>query len=231
MRYKSRAGFTLIELLVAISILAIVAVLGWRGLDSIVRSRNALNSELEETRSLQLTFAQLQSDCSQAISLTLYPNLQGGRALWIDSQQLIMMRTVNVEDQAPAVQVVTYRLDNGNLTRSESVGTRDLTQLSQLVNAAKFPSDQQSLIVMQKKIANLTFRGYPDLSFVAGSDVNAAAVAGAAASASSPAGISAPPQISSLVSNQSKTTTGLEVTLQLQGHDQSMVKIFILGGA
>ena len=33
------AGFTLIELLVAIGILAMVAVLGWRGLDSIVRSR------------------------------------------------------------------------------------------------------------------------------------------------------------------------------------------------
>jgi len=33
---RRRAGFTLIELLVAISVLAVVAVLGWRGLDGIV---------------------------------------------------------------------------------------------------------------------------------------------------------------------------------------------------
>jgi general secretion pathway protein J len=37
-RMGERGGFTLVELLVAISILAIVAVLGWRGLDGIIRA-------------------------------------------------------------------------------------------------------------------------------------------------------------------------------------------------
>jgi general secretion pathway protein J len=36
---RRQRGLTLIELLVAISVLAFVAVLGWRGLDSIVRAR------------------------------------------------------------------------------------------------------------------------------------------------------------------------------------------------
>jgi general secretion pathway protein J len=40
-RSAAPRGFTLIELLVAITILAIVAVLGWRGLDGIVRARVA----------------------------------------------------------------------------------------------------------------------------------------------------------------------------------------------
>jgi general secretion pathway protein J len=228
MHYKHRCGFTLIELLVAISILAIVAVLGWRGLDSIVRSRNALTAELEQTRSLQLTFAQLQSDCTQAISLALYPNLPGGRALWIEPQLLVLMRTVYAEDQAPAVQVVTYRLDNDNLIRSESASTRDLSQLSALVNAARIFSDQQSQIVMQKHISSLNFRGYPEFSVV---DGNAAVGTTVVPSANPAAGTSALPAVSSLVSNQSKTTLGLQVTLQLAGHEQSMVKIFILGGA
>ncbi len=42
--HKRRHGFTLVELLVAISILAILAVLGWRGLDSIVRARIGLTA-------------------------------------------------------------------------------------------------------------------------------------------------------------------------------------------
>src|SRR6476660_7000846 len=54
-----KRGFTLIELLVAISVMAIVAVLGWRGLDSIVRARVALNADLDHTRGLQLAFAQM----------------------------------------------------------------------------------------------------------------------------------------------------------------------------
>ncbi|MFL6716736.1 MAG: type II secretion system protein J, partial [Burkholderiaceae bacterium] len=47
---RSQRGLTLIELLIAITVLAVVAVLGWRGLDSIVRSRIALTAEMERTR-------------------------------------------------------------------------------------------------------------------------------------------------------------------------------------
>ena len=62
-RNHSAGGFTLIELLVAIGILAMVAVLGWRGLDSIMRSREVLTGQLEQARGMQLAFAQMQSDC------------------------------------------------------------------------------------------------------------------------------------------------------------------------
>lgn len=62
---KNARGFTLIELLVAITVLAIVAVLGWRGLDGIVRSREQLTQNMEQTRGTQLTFAQMQSDLEQ----------------------------------------------------------------------------------------------------------------------------------------------------------------------
>ena len=67
MRFRTHTmGLTLVELLVAISVLGIVATLGWRGLDSITRARASLNRELEQARGLQLAFAQLQTDCANA---------------------------------------------------------------------------------------------------------------------------------------------------------------------
>src|SRR5450830_1177753 len=68
---KSSSGFTLVEMIIAITILAMVAILGWRGLDGIVRSRIALTTEMEQTRGMQLTFAQLQSDCAQLAPVSL----------------------------------------------------------------------------------------------------------------------------------------------------------------
>ena len=54
---NASSGFTLVEMIIAITILVIVAILGWRGLDGIFRSRIALISEMEQPRGMQLTFA------------------------------------------------------------------------------------------------------------------------------------------------------------------------------
>src|SRR5471032_421874 len=79
LRSSSRNGFTLVELLVAIGVLAMVAVLGWRGLDSIVRSREVLTSQLEQARGMQLAFAQMQSDCDHLAGAGPNNNLLNGR--------------------------------------------------------------------------------------------------------------------------------------------------------
>jgi len=240
---KSTRGFTLIELLVAISILAIVAVLGYRGLESIVRSRTALTSELEQTRGLQLTFAQLQSDCAQNVNPFNYPNLPEGRSSWIEPQRFILIRNVFSDDQAPAMEVVTYRIVNDNLTRFESISTRDLTVLTQLLDQARNPPDKQVEIVMQKNVLNLEFTGYPDSSLTgsANSPNPVPAVPAAPAAASAPAvganGTASQPVSNAPVNNGvqnvnlAKVTTGLQVSLQLKNHDQNMLKIFILGGS
>ena len=46
---KSR-GFTLLELLVAITVLSIVSVIAWRGLDSLVMTRERLEPEADDVR-------------------------------------------------------------------------------------------------------------------------------------------------------------------------------------
>ena len=55
-------GFTLIELLVAISIMALVAVLSWRGLDGMARAQAQTSQRADEVLTLQSGLAQWKVD-------------------------------------------------------------------------------------------------------------------------------------------------------------------------
>ena len=201
-----RRGFTLVELLVAISILAIVAVLGWRGLDSIIRARTSLNDDLAETRGLQLAFAQMQSDCSQIATAA---NIGNRPPLLAEEGRLTLVRMVFAENQPSRVQVVAYRLRDGALTRRESVATRDLKELDVAWAAALGDTDPASAVVLHSSIGDMAIR-----TWVAGTGWR---VPGQAV----PVG-QAP---------DGQTETGVEVALQLRGRPTSLTKVFLLGAA
>ncbi|MGI4814690.1 MAG: PulJ/GspJ family protein, partial [Janthinobacterium lividum] len=59
-------GFTLIELLIAITILAVIAVLCWRGLDQIIRAREVISRDMDDERVVVQLFSQLGSDLQRA---------------------------------------------------------------------------------------------------------------------------------------------------------------------
>lgn len=55
-------GFTLIELLVAISLMALMALLSWRGLDGISRAQTQLQQRSDDVQALQVTLGQWGAD-------------------------------------------------------------------------------------------------------------------------------------------------------------------------
>jgi general secretion pathway protein J len=59
---KRQRGFTLIELLIAITLMAVLASLSWRGLDSLMRSRDITQAQVDKTAVLQTVLAQWQAD-------------------------------------------------------------------------------------------------------------------------------------------------------------------------
>jgi len=85
---KKKRGFTLIELLVAIGLMALMAVLSWRGLDGMTRAQTRMNERAGEVLALQAGLAQWGADLD---ALAQQPNIPGikqnpdwdGRALRI----------------------------------------------------------------------------------------------------------------------------------------------------
>ena len=193
-------GFTLIELLVAITILAIVAVLGWRGLDSILRSRAVLTQQMEHTRGIQLAFAQLQNDLEQLAGKEILGQRQN---LVADNLRLIFVRT-HAPDQGPTqLVVVSYRLRDGVLARRESAATRDLVQLDALWQAALSDADPVPGVALHAGVAGMGVRLW----------VNGAWAA---------------PQ-NSTGGGAVKKPEGLEMSLQLMREPNPMVKVLLLG--
>lgn len=123
-------GFTLVEVLVAISVMALMTLMAWRGLDGMLRSQRELQSRADQLRTLQSGLAQWQTDLGQLTELS------GTPAWHWDGKVLRLTR------QAPAfaeagVQVVawTWRQDGnrpggGDWLRwqSQSLHTRNAWQ-------------------------------------------------------------------------------------------------------
>lgn len=213
-RHVGGSGFTLIELLVAISILAMVAVLGWRGLDGIVRARLALNQELAQTRGMQLTFAQLQNDSARLTSAAVVANRQ---VLALDENRLLMIRNVYTDEQPSRVQVVQYRLQDGVLSRQESPATRDLSELDTLWQAALADRISNPAIALQSEVTLFSIRTWDAQRPGWQRNTNLAPRSGTPAAAVG--------AIKAILTGP----TGLEVSLQLRSQPASMVKVFLLG--
>ena len=60
-------GFTLIELLIAIAMMALLAILSWRGLDGMVRARTLTEARADEVLTLQVGLSQWAADLDAVV--------------------------------------------------------------------------------------------------------------------------------------------------------------------
>ena len=85
----TQRGFTLIEVLVALVGLALMAGLSWRGLDSMMRTRDASQQRVDEVAVLQTALAQWRTDLDAVVSLAGTPALDwDGRVSFVLTNNL-----------------------------------------------------------------------------------------------------------------------------------------------
>ena len=72
---RGARGFTLVELLVAIAAMAVLALMGWRGLDVLLRTRAQVQERTAEVSRLQTALAQWNADLEAMIETDTVPAL------------------------------------------------------------------------------------------------------------------------------------------------------------
>ncbi|NOT12389.1 MAG: type II secretion system minor pseudopilin GspJ [Methylococcaceae bacterium] len=116
-------GFTLLEILIALAIFAILSMMAYAGLASILNARAATEPRSEQLAQLQTTLYLLNEDLSQASNRpirdelgTAEPAFTGGRG----SEILTLTRNVPLwskDTAANSLQRISYRFENGALYR------------------------------------------------------------------------------------------------------------------
>jgi general secretion pathway protein J len=154
-RARGVRGFTLIELLVAIAILAVVAILSWRGLDQIMRGRDTITRSMADERVFAQMFDQMRIDCRQAAS----DDEAGAAAISLEGGVLQIVRAFAVPPgAAPRLQVVRYRVTEGRVVRYASPPIANLGELRRALRGGE--SGNWNALPMMGGVGSISARLY-----------------------------------------------------------------------
>jgi general secretion pathway protein J len=117
---------------------------------------------------------------------------------------------VFADNQPSRLQVIAYWIKDGVLTRSESTATRDLRELDTQWLTAGNDTNTCQAVVLQSDVTALTKQLWVSGSIGWRTDL----------------GVLTPAPVSTAIS---PVPIGLEVTMQLRGRDNSLLKILLLG--
>jgi general secretion pathway protein J len=118
------SGFTLIELLVATALMAVLATLCWRGLESILGTRDRLSQTGDALRAQTLAFSQVDEDLRRSWpTRLLVPGtvpIKFARENETDPPALLILREIGSAADAVKLEWVAYRLNVNTLERGYS---------------------------------------------------------------------------------------------------------------
>ena len=120
-------GFTLVEMLVAVSLLGLLGVISWRGLDQVIALRTRVNDETVEIERVVRTIAQIERDIDMRVADVLMAAPPAASSLPyainidIDSNEDHRISLFRSRPVSPGAQTVVYAMRSEGLVRTVSI--------------------------------------------------------------------------------------------------------------
>jgi general secretion pathway protein J len=122
-------GFTLVEMLVAISLLGVMGLVSWRGLDYVSRHIERIDRESEDVGRVLRVLSQMERDLAQRLPDGLLAPPAAPQALpasvgvWSAGERVALeiLRVAPDEGGAARAQRIVYRVADGALLRGASL--------------------------------------------------------------------------------------------------------------
>jgi general secretion pathway protein J len=119
-------GFTLIELLVAAALLAVLAVLAWRGLDTVLGARQRLVAASSDLRAVTLALAQFDEDLRRSGAVRALALTEPAIAFAVVGERadvsVHLVRETGGDQEPIRLQAVQWRVRDGVLERGFGPG-------------------------------------------------------------------------------------------------------------
>lgn len=140
-RRSDSTGFTLIEVMVALVVLSVMTLMGWRGIEAMLRTREIAQARLEATARLQTVLAQWEQDLLQ---------LEEGRDSGVDALSFDGSTLRITRHRPDGLQLVAWGLREGSLYRWESRAARTRGELQ-----TAWAQSQQALVLDDRRLRAL----------------------------------------------------------------------------
>lgn len=148
-------GFTLIEVMVALLVMAVMAVLAWRGIDALLKTRDIAQASVEQSTRLQTVMAQWDRD------LQMLQDDGVDDALSFDGASLRLTRR-----QERGMVVIAWTVREGRLYRWQSESLQTLGALeSALEQSRQFVAGDAQRLPLLEGVSGWQLYCYRDSSW------------------------------------------------------------------
>ena len=149
--FFKQSGFTLVELLVGLALMAVLAVLSWRGLDTMMRTRDSTQARIDAVAAAQMGLSQWRADL---LAMHGVPGVLGGNSLAWDGRVMRLLRrsgSPQSQGQDAGLQVTAWTVRDGQWRRWQSADLRNRAQIDQAWSeAAQWGQNPSSQALQQE---------------------------------------------------------------------------------